>query len=177
MIRKIIHIDEEKCNGCGLCARACHESAIGIIDGKAKLLREDYCDGLETASLPVQQMPFLLQKRRQLLTTKPQFWKIRKSWKHTPSFNSGRYRLSQFPSMLHILTMLTFLLLQTAQPMLTQTSIKILSKVRLLLSAVRNWTLQITAKSSPKSSVRTISRVLPSCAWKFHAAAESRMQP
>ena len=46
MIRKIIHIDEEKCNGCGLCARACHESAIGIIDGKAKLLREDYCDGL-----------------------------------------------------------------------------------------------------------------------------------
>ena len=60
MIRKIIHIDEEKCNGCGLCARACHESAIGIIDGKAKLLREDYCDGLATASLPVQQMPFLL---------------------------------------------------------------------------------------------------------------------
>ena len=46
MFRKIIHIDEEKCNGCGLCARACHESAIGIIDGKAKLLREDYCDGL-----------------------------------------------------------------------------------------------------------------------------------
>ena len=46
MIRKIIHIDEEKCNGCGLCARACHESAIGIIGGKAKLLREDYCDGL-----------------------------------------------------------------------------------------------------------------------------------
>ena len=46
MIRKIIKIDEEKCNGCGLCARACHESAIGIIDGKAKLLREDYCDGL-----------------------------------------------------------------------------------------------------------------------------------
>ena len=46
MIRKIIHIDEEKCNGCGLCARACHESAIGMVDGKAKLLRDDYCDGL-----------------------------------------------------------------------------------------------------------------------------------
>ena len=46
MIRRIITIDENKCNGCGLCADACHEGAIGIVDGKAKLLREDYCDGL-----------------------------------------------------------------------------------------------------------------------------------
>lgn len=46
MIRKIIQIDEEKCNGCGACAAACHEGAIGIVDGKAKLLRDDYCDGL-----------------------------------------------------------------------------------------------------------------------------------
>jgi len=46
MIRKIISIDEEKCNGCGACARACHEGAIGMIDGKARLLRDDYCDGL-----------------------------------------------------------------------------------------------------------------------------------
>jgi len=46
MIRKIIHIDESKCNGCGLCAKACHEGAIGMVDGKAKLLRDDYCDGL-----------------------------------------------------------------------------------------------------------------------------------
>lgn len=46
MIRKIIKIDENKCTGCGVCADACHEGAIGIIDGKAKLLREDYCDGL-----------------------------------------------------------------------------------------------------------------------------------
>ena len=60
MIRRIIHINEEKCNGCGLCARACHESAIGIIDGKAKLLREDTATVWATASLPVQQMPFLL---------------------------------------------------------------------------------------------------------------------
>ena len=46
MIRKIIQIDVEKCNGCSLCAEACHEGAIGMIDGKAVLLRDDYCDGL-----------------------------------------------------------------------------------------------------------------------------------
>ena len=46
MIRKIITIDEQKCNGCGLCAEACHEGAIGMVNGVAKLLRDDYCDGL-----------------------------------------------------------------------------------------------------------------------------------
>lgn len=46
MIRKIIHIDEEKCNGCGLCAEACHEGAKDMVDGKAKLVREHFCDGL-----------------------------------------------------------------------------------------------------------------------------------
>lgn len=46
MIRKIIHIDEEKCNGCGACAKACHEGAIAMVNGKAKLMRDDYCDGL-----------------------------------------------------------------------------------------------------------------------------------
>ncbi len=46
MKRRIIKIDENLCNGCGLCAQACHEGAIGMVDGKAKLLREDYCDGL-----------------------------------------------------------------------------------------------------------------------------------
>ena len=46
MIRKIIRIDEEKCNGCGACASACHEGAIEMVNGKAKLTRENYCDGL-----------------------------------------------------------------------------------------------------------------------------------
>ena len=46
MKRRIIEIDREKCNGCGACAEACHEGAIGMVDGKATLLRDDYCDGL-----------------------------------------------------------------------------------------------------------------------------------
>ena len=46
MVRRVIHIDQEKCNGCGICANACHEGAIGIVEGKAQLLRDDYCDGL-----------------------------------------------------------------------------------------------------------------------------------
>lgn len=46
MFRKIVKIDREKCNGCGACVTACHEGAIGMVDGKAALVREDYCDGL-----------------------------------------------------------------------------------------------------------------------------------
>lgn len=46
MIRRIIQIDQEKCNGCGLCAGACHEGAIGMVNGKARLLQDEYCDGL-----------------------------------------------------------------------------------------------------------------------------------
>lgn len=46
MIRRVIQIDEEKCNGCGICVTACHEGAIGMVGGKARLMRDDYCDGL-----------------------------------------------------------------------------------------------------------------------------------
>ena len=52
MVRNIIRIDESKCSGCGLCVAACHEGAIGMVNGKAKLLRDDYCDGLGNC-LPV----------------------------------------------------------------------------------------------------------------------------
>ena len=46
MVRKIVHINEELCNGCGACANACHEVAIAMINGKARLIKDDYCDGL-----------------------------------------------------------------------------------------------------------------------------------
>ena len=61
MIRRIIEIDEQACNGCGLCADACHEGAIGMVDGKAKLLRDDYCDGLGDClpSCPVNAIRFV----------------------------------------------------------------------------------------------------------------------
>jgi ferredoxin len=52
MLRKIVKIDEAKCDGCGICATACHEKAIAVIDGKARLLQDNYCDGLG-ACLPV----------------------------------------------------------------------------------------------------------------------------
>ena len=46
MVRRLIEIDRDKCNGCGACAEACHEGAIAMVDGKAQLMRDDYCDGL-----------------------------------------------------------------------------------------------------------------------------------
>ena len=57
MIRRIIHIDQDKCNGCGACAQACHEGAIAMVDGKAQLIRDDYCDGLGTACPPAPPEP------------------------------------------------------------------------------------------------------------------------
>ena len=77
MIRKIIHIDEEKCNGCGLCAKACHEEAIGMVNGKAKLLRDDYCDGLGDCLRPVPQGPSPLWNGKLPAMMRRLSWKIR----------------------------------------------------------------------------------------------------
>jgi len=77
MVRQIIEIDKDKCNGCGLCVDACHEGAIGLVDGKAELLRDDYCDGLGNC-LPVcptgaisfeerEAAPYIMQKQSETL--------------------------------------------------------------------------------------------------------------
>lgn len=72
MIRKIIHIDEEKCNGSGACAVACHEGAIGMVNSKAKLLRDDYCDGWEIAFPHARPMRSVMwSERRRRMTRRP----------------------------------------------------------------------------------------------------------
>jgi len=72
MIRRVIKIDEDKCIGCELCVNACHEGAIGMVNGKAKLLRDDYCDGLGDC-LPVcpQEPSPLKSVKRQSITKQP----------------------------------------------------------------------------------------------------------
>ena len=64
MLRRMIRIDENKCNGCGACVSACHEGAIQMIDGKARLTREDYCDGLGDClpSCPVDAISFEMRE-------------------------------------------------------------------------------------------------------------------
>ena len=66
MLRRIIKIDREKCNGCGKCADACHEGAIAMVDGKARLVRDDYCDGLGDC-LPACPMSAISLEERKVL--------------------------------------------------------------------------------------------------------------
>lgn len=99
MLRKIIKIDEEKCNGCGLCAAACHEGAIGMIDGKAKLLREDYCDGLGDClpACPVDAISFEVREAAAYDEAAVLQAKHRKSSCDVPQAALSVSRLSQWP--------------------------------------------------------------------------------
>lgn len=78
MVRRVIQIDEEKCNGCGICAEACHEGAIGIVEGKAKLLHDDYCDGLGDCLPNCRSERSLLSSVRQQLMMKRPYRKIKR---------------------------------------------------------------------------------------------------
>lgn len=77
MVRRIIHIDEEKCNGCGACANACHESAIGMVNGKAKLLRDDSATVLVIVCQPVRPMRSHLLSVKQQRTMRQLFWQTK----------------------------------------------------------------------------------------------------
>lgn len=101
MIRKIITIDERKCNGCGLCAGACHEGAIGIVDGKAKLLREDYCDGLGDC-LPACPVDAISFEEREAPAYNEAAVLAAKKTKETPAVARVPSRLTNFPVQLKL---------------------------------------------------------------------------
>lgn len=101
MIRKIITIDERKCNGCGLCAGACHEGAIGIVNGKAKLLREDYCDGLGDC-LPACPVDAISFEEREAPAYNEAAVLAAKKTKETPAAARVPSRLTNFPVQLKL---------------------------------------------------------------------------
>ena len=95
MIRRIIKINEELCNGCGACAAACHEGAIGMVDGKARLLKDDYCDGLGDC-LPTCPTGAITFEEREAAAYDEAAVKARMAQKtHDP--DSMESRLSQWP--------------------------------------------------------------------------------
>ena len=96
MIRRIIHIDQDKCNGCGACAKACHEGAIDMVDGKARLMREHYCDGLGDC-LPACPTGAITFEEREAPAYDP-------AGRRRASSPTGRYRSSWFPPGPRILT-------------------------------------------------------------------------
>lgn len=98
MLRKIIQIDEEKCNGCGVCAEACHEGAIAMIGGKARLIRDDYCDGLGDClpTCPARAITFV-EREAAAYDEQAAMGNKKKKMQQTESVPAPQSRLSQWP--------------------------------------------------------------------------------
>lgn len=103
MIRKIIHIDEEKCNGCGLCASACHEGAIDMVNGKAKLMRENFCDGFGDCLPNCPTGAITFEEREAAAYDEAAVKKAQKTDDYTPTQNKPASRLAQWPCQIRLL--------------------------------------------------------------------------
>lgn len=102
MIRNIIKIDVDKCNGCGLCASACHEGAIAMRDGKATLIRDDYCDGLGNC-LPVCPTGAIIFEKREALEFDEEAVQKHQESKAAPTKSVGESQLMQWPVQIKLL--------------------------------------------------------------------------
>ena len=187
MKRRIIEIDQDKCNGCGACAAACHEGAIAMVDGKAKLMRDDYCDGLgdclptcptgairfverEAAAYDEQAVLANKQKKMQkegaVLHHGCPGMQLRtfayKATQEAAAPTAQESQLSQWPVQIRLIPVnapyFSGAKRQTARRMPMPPSMRSSSRGISRLSAARSSTAWITAKSSPRSSRETISK-------------------
>ena len=174
MIRRIIQIDEEKCNGCGACAKACHEGAIGMVNGKAKLLRDDYCDGLgdclptcptgaitfvEREAAAYDEAAVLARKQEKKPQTCGCPGSQARVLQGSPERREAAAESAAVPSQLRQWPVQIKLVPQTVPPMPTAISTRISSGGGSPSSAVPSWTGWITAKSSRRFCGTTISAV------------------
>ena len=201
MIRKIIQIDEHKCDGCGICVEACHEGAIGMVDGKAKLLRDDYCDGLgdclpacpqgaitfvEREAAPYDEAAVLANKKGSACSTGGCPGSMAKAIHHheapvqaEPARQTSQLR--QWPVQIKLVpaaapwfqgAKLLIAADCTATP--TPTSPRTSSRTTSPWWAAPSWTWWTTPKNSPPFCRTTTSRASLWCGWKSPAAAASR---